>query len=261
MVKIFVVNLKSSGDRRLIMEKQLDKLGLPFEIFDAVNGYEITEAEILESYDADFYYNRPGYYTAGSIGCSLSHFYIYKKIIDDKIDTALVLEDDMIINPDLPEVLEKLRQEIADNEVILLFYLSYLPINLLAKNAVPLAKKYKLYNLETSEGLKATGAYMINYEGAKSMYSRLAPIKTLPDDWHKFRQAGILQSVRAVYPVIVDSDFFATTVRPHEKGGSILRKFLTFSERNKVFPVYQLLRWRRKKSYDKLRNCYIIDNS
>jgi GR25 family glycosyltransferase involved in LPS biosynthesis len=36
--------------------------------------------------------------TKGGIGCALSHYNVYKKIVKDKIKKCLILEDDIIIN-------------------------------------------------------------------------------------------------------------------------------------------------------------------
>ncbi len=257
-MKIFVINLETSVERKHFMEKQLSELGLDFEIFDAVNGHTIDESEILKSYDPDFYFNRPEYYTRGSIGCTLSHFYIYKRIVAENIGVALILEDDMILRPELPDILKMLRLQVQDDEVILLFYLSYASLKLKRSKAIRLKDEYNLYGIEDTAGLKATGGYVINQKGAQSMLGNLVPINTLPDDWNEFIKRGILKSLRVVYPQVTDSDYFATTVRPNEKGGVGLKMALAFIERSKMFPFYQLLRYRRKKAYDRLRNCIVI---
>jgi GR25 family glycosyltransferase involved in LPS biosynthesis len=75
------------------------------ERIDAVNGNKISIVDIdplllthqgkLDAIDGTKHYPAM---TRGGVGCALSHWKIYKKMIDDQIDTALILEDDININ-------------------------------------------------------------------------------------------------------------------------------------------------------------------
>ncbi|MDG1153236.1 MAG: glycosyltransferase family 25 protein, partial [Alphaproteobacteria bacterium] len=42
MIKIFVLNLKRSPERRKLIQSQMEKFGLKFEFIDAVDGNELT---------------------------------------------------------------------------------------------------------------------------------------------------------------------------------------------------------------------------
>lgn len=258
-MKIFVINLKSSVERREVMGKQLNKLGLPFEIFDAVRGSALSEEEIMGYYDKDYYNTRPDYFTPGAVGCTLSHFFIYKKMVDEKIEVALVLEDDMVLDNNLPYLLEKLSGEIRNDEVIMLFYQSYFPINLSGSSTRPLTEKYNLYQVADTKGLRSTGGYIINYEAAKSLAEKLLPFSSFPDDWKSFYDRRMLNGVRVVYPFLLDNTYQATTISPSVKGGSLVKKVLPFVEKNKIFPFYQLLKWRRKINIARTRRCFIVN--
>lgn len=260
-MKIFVINLKSSVERRKMMEKQLNKLGLPFEIFDAVMGSALSESEIMAYYDKDYYNARPDYFTPGAIGCTLSHFFIYRKMVEEKIETALILEDDMVLNKNLPGMLNKLSGEIRNDEVIMLFYQSYFAINLYASSATPLMDKYNLYQVSDTTGLRSTGGYIINYEAARSLAENLLPFSSFADDWKSFYDRKMLNGVRVVYPFLLDNTYRATTISPNIKGGIVVKKFVTFAERNKIFPFFQILKWRRKINIARTRQCFIINQS
>ncbi len=39
-------------------------------------------------------------------GCALSHLFVYKKIIDEKIDYTIVLEDDAILGQDFAKMIK-----------------------------------------------------------------------------------------------------------------------------------------------------------
>ncbi|WP_417658795.1 glycosyltransferase family 25 protein [Pseudidiomarina sp.] len=103
--KIFVINLAHSTERWQHVSQQLDRLHLPYERLDAVNGKLLTEAEINAVFStqlADKYFHYR--LTRGEIACYLSHLKAWQKIVDDGLDFGIVLEDDININALFSEV-------------------------------------------------------------------------------------------------------------------------------------------------------------
>lgn len=259
-MRLFVINLKSSVQRKKIMESQLNKLVIPYEIFEAVKGSELSEEEISKYYNPDYFKNRPDYFTPGAAGCSISHYLLYKKIVAEKIDVAVILEDDMIFDKSFAECIEKLSGEIRSDEVILLFYQSYFNIPLAVSTVLPVTNKFNLYQLIASVYLRSTGGYMIKYETAKSLTENLMPFSSFPDDWKSFYDRKIINGIRIVYPYVLTNSYEPTTISPYAKGGGFLRKIVTLLERNKIFPVHNYLKWRRKKYVAKTRKCIITND-
>lgn len=259
MIKIFVINLKSSIERRRTMEKQLNRLGLSFEIFDAVNGADLSDDEITSYFDMNFYNNRPHYYTPGLSGCILSHYFLYKKIVDEKIHLALILEDDMVLDKSLPQLFEQLSKEIRNDEVIMLFYQSYFPINLSQNSKTPLNDRFNLYQIISTKGLRSTAGYLITFDAANSMLKGLRPFSAFPDDWKSFYDRNLLNGIRVVYPSLLSNTYQPTTISPNKKGGVIAKMILSLVERNKIFPFYQLLKWRRMRNIARSRQCFILN--
>lgn len=91
-MKIFIINLKRDNEKRKKMKNKLDKLNLNYEFFEAIDGLNTDHSGIYTGW-IDSYHNR--YITKGEVGCSLSHYYIWKKIINENIETAIILEDDI----------------------------------------------------------------------------------------------------------------------------------------------------------------------
>ncbi|WP_241189797.1 glycosyltransferase family 25 protein [Enterobacter ludwigii] len=114
-MKIFIVNLKKSVERRKKMEAQLNALGLSAEFIEAVDGRLMSEEE-RKGVTANVNYA----FLPGEIGCALSHQKIYKKMIDEKIGEALILEDDVVLNDDFKNVLEHITVPEVRPSVILL---------------------------------------------------------------------------------------------------------------------------------------------
>lgn len=106
-MKIIVISLKRSIERRKRIEKQLTDQGLPFEFFDAIDA---SEKEFLHSDRANnkVTYKRKGYYLLTSeIACFSSHFEIWKKCIFLN-EPMIILEDNVDINSDFHHMIKPL---------------------------------------------------------------------------------------------------------------------------------------------------------
>jgi glycosyl transferase, family 25 len=259
-MNVFVINLKSSVQRRAIMEKQFNKLNIPYEIFEAVKGADVSEQDIAQYYDMDYYNSRPGYFTPGAVGCTLSHYFIYKKMVEEKIPVAVILEDDMILNSQFAELTATVAKQIRHDEVVLLFYQSYEKILLSSPASVALTGKYQLYQVVNTALLRSTGGYMITYEGAKSMLEKSMPFSSFPDDWKSFYDRKILNGVRLVYPYVLTNSYEPTTISPYTKGKWLL-KIKSVVEKYHIFPFHLFLKWRRKKYIEKTRQCVISNDA
>ena len=107
-MKIYVINLKRAADRRAHMEKKLQALGLEAEFFEAYDGRNLTDDEPL--FDKELSLERNGQaLTKGELGCSMSHRALYERIVKDNIDRALILEDDITLDPRIVSLLSDER--------------------------------------------------------------------------------------------------------------------------------------------------------
>lgn len=101
--EIYVINLKRRPEKRTILEETFKKFRLNVTFWDAVDGMEITD-KYLEDFGVkmipgylDPHHRRPMKY--GEIGCSLSHYFIWKDIEAKGHKRALILEDDATFEP------------------------------------------------------------------------------------------------------------------------------------------------------------------
>ncbi|HEY5406529.1 MAG TPA: glycosyltransferase family 25 protein [Ginsengibacter sp.] len=260
-MKIFVINLKSSLRRRKLMEQQLNKLGLPFEFFEAIQGSAMSKEEIATYFDMEYYNNPPYHFTAGIAGCIMSHYFLYKKIVEENIESALILEDDMLLNKKIPDLLTILKGELRDYEVIMLFYQSAITIELSKRSCINLTDQFSLYQVISTKLLGSTAGYAINLSTAKSMTAGLRPFSTFPDAWEDFYNRRLLNGVRVVYPFPLKSSYERTTISPYRKGGSTGAQMLHIIEKYNVFPFYQVLKWRRRKYIKTTRQCKIVNRT
>jgi len=191
-MRIFVINLPHRADKRAEILAQGGKYQLPLEIVEAVNGNALSDGE-LKTLAHDY----PACaMTKGVVGCALSHLKIYKKICDENIPIALILEDDAILHEDLGEALRQL-ESLDRNERPSVYLLSshyYKP-----RPVRRLNDKYAVH--EFIDGSQGHG-YVVNQKAAESLYKNLLPVKWEADKWYYFQQMK-LASVYCVAPHII----------------------------------------------------------
>lgn len=113
-MKIFVINLKSATEKRETMKNTLNQYTNDYIFFDAINGKELKNSE----YKINLNWMNPydnTHTTYGEVGCTLSHYTLWKKMVDENIEQALILEDDIVINnPDFISIIEKIPINMYD---------------------------------------------------------------------------------------------------------------------------------------------------
>jgi glycosyl transferase family 25 len=210
-VPTFVVNLPRDVARRQHMAQLLAERGLDAEFIPAVDGSTLSAAE-RAAYDHDRALRVYGVAMMdGELGCYLSHYRLYERIVRERIETALVLEDDLEISPDLPAVVQGL---VACDRNWLIVRLESQRDRIrtppspefVGRRVADLPGGAGLYRLRTH--VLGTGAYLIRREGAARMleYGRriFMPIDHTLD---RFWENGILPYVVRPFPVRQRSDF------------------------------------------------------
>jgi glycosyl transferase family 25 len=172
--------MKEDADRREIMEERLSKTGAPYEFVEAVNGRSFDLANTPE-------YNRKKrlrYFgrdmIGGEIGCLLSHRKIFEKMDKEEIPYAVVLEDDVIFEPEYKEVLEALIDTNIPWDVVRFLGSKKIYARGCRKIA-PLTGKYWMARLPTAPG--GAHGYILTLKAARTMIKHMqtnwVPVDTL----------------------------------------------------------------------------------
>ncbi|MGL4667974.1 MAG: glycosyltransferase family 25 protein [Saezia sp.] len=192
-MEVFVINLLHRTDKRDRMIQQSQEFGIPVRMFEAVNGNELAEAEVQR-----LVHDFPACaLTKGVIGCALSHVNVYKKMLDENISLALVLEDDAVMKHELKDVLGAINQ-LDHNDEPMVYLLSshyYEP------QGEHLFGEYSLSKF--IDGSQAH-AYVLNLKAAESLHKNLLPVLWEADKWYYFQQLGYTQ-LRCVVPHVLDA--------------------------------------------------------
>uniref|UniRef100_A0AAQ5YTI5 Glycosyl transferase family 25 domain-containing protein n=1 Tax=Amphiprion ocellaris TaxID=80972 RepID=A0AAQ5YTI5_AMPOC len=101
--EVFLINLRRRSDRKERMLSSLAVLGINATLTEAVDGKALNSS-VLQWMGVDML---PGYtdpyservLTRGEIGCFLSHYNIWKQVVQQELQQVLVLEDDVRFEP------------------------------------------------------------------------------------------------------------------------------------------------------------------
>ena len=153
--------------------------------------------------------------TLGQIGCALSHQMAYRLMVERNVRSALVIEDDVILPPDIAARVDELRSVVGNREVIQLYNWASEPSEFSRVGAHELSQGALYYPLAT-EGLGTTSAYVIGRGAAKAILRLNNPVVVTADNWTRFHKEGAITSSRVVLPQPVALRDFETTVLPRQ---------------------------------------------
>ena len=245
----YVVNLARSHDRRAHIIAQLSKTGIHYEIVDAVDGRDLDlgNAQLFDPVVLNTDTFRPG-----AVGCALSHLKIYQKILDDGLEKALILEDDIVLPPDLEASADAIAQCMRSAEIVLLNFHSHEPCRVMKAGSVPLPSSRLLVQVADEGQASSTGAYLITREACARMVKTVLPVRVQPDDWRFFHRESAIDRVRCVVPMpIKNSVNFRTTIDFY-RPSSMQARVREAVARARVPLFYQALAVRRRRNFRRL---------
>lgn len=226
-MKIFIINLIEDIAKKHDMLSQLQQLDIKnYDFIQAVNGKALTVKEVHEKV-----YDYPKcQLTSGEIGCALSHYQIYKKMVDENISHAIVLEDDILLPKGFNKLIKSLKKTMDTERAKILtlgkvekfFRLNDHDVGVLANE----------YSVISSYG---TYAYCINLAAAKNLVKHLLPIKYEADMFRYFRENGWIDSFNVIYPQAVE------IVSNHDDISNIHAERYPLIQARKKYRVKQIL--------------------
>ncbi len=230
---VFVVNLERSAYRRKFILNYLAKMGINAEVITAVEGAKLDLEKLKTDgiYDeraADEAFSRQ--LTLPEIGASLSHANIYKKIIDENIDKAIILEDDVMFCDDAANIFRGMLNDVPDDwDVIQLYYT--------CKDYEKITDHVALFRSEKCIPVGAPG-YMIRRSGAKKILDKVYPVR-YPADSIIGRSPRWGTKVYGSLPqLVILNNLFPTEIHQRKKFSEKLRynvKQLIISGLSRIF--------------------------
>lgn len=244
-MKILVANLKTSVDRKRFMDRQFATQNIEVEYVDCVVGADLDMATLKANCDLvsiDKQNEKVNWFTKGIIGCTMTNQRIYRKMISENIPYVLLLEDDVMLPPELNGMLDKIESLIKPGDVILLFWKSSDVVKLSLNTKIELNKDVWIMNPLNTETLSGGGALIITKSAAERMLACNTPIRITPDSWHYFYNNKCIDRLFITKPEVFKSALLQSTMDIGRF--KTLRTFL-----NKIPIIKNILRYRRNSSY------------
>ncbi len=203
MIPTFVLSLRDNTTRRKSISEKLEKLDIPFEFIDAVDGRDGLAEEDAALIDRDSSIRHGRILSDPEYACALSHINAYRRIVKEDIAYALIFEDDAIPSRDLVRFLKEEHYRMADLTQLFGFR-QYVRRD----GAIPIFKNFRLYLPMPWLRLPGAAAYIISYAGAKHFMDHALPI-TAEADWpHCIGALVRKKAVRVVYPRLAGHGIF-----------------------------------------------------
>lgn len=186
------------------MVQHLNDLGVSFELVPAVDGSALAP-EMAELYSATKSRETIGReLLPGEIGCALSHYLIYRRMLEEGTDVALIIEDDVALAKELIHVLASAIE--ADKEWELLNLITDVDEELLGDS--PLTPPYTLTSFRDMPN--RTGAYLLRSSGAQKLLNAALPVRMAADTLTgDFPGSGLV--LRGVHPSLATLRPFKST--------------------------------------------------
>lgn len=206
-----VISLEDCEDRQIDVSKKLDRAGISFNFWPAVDGRN-GRTFSKDVYDSDAAPSNRFMPTSrqlrgGEVGCALSHLTLYRHMIDSGMSACLVLEDDIDVMPISQETAGLVDNPPPDFDLLYLgvknnHFLEPFLHSLKRKLFYPLKRKYasrhrvakftgaelgRIFPRRHHSGWLAAGAhhgthaYIVSRSGAGKIYAANFPVK-LPAD-------------------------------------------------------------------------------
>lgn len=160
--QIYLINLAQESERLSHMTEKLSGLGLSFNRFDAVDGYNLNSEQ--ELYYCDAHRSQLG---PGELGCLLSHIEIWRLIAEGSDAFGLVIEDDVHFAPDFKAFLEQVIGQIDPHAIEIHRFETFGARVTLKRAECHRVGHRRGYVLETNHG--GAGAYLLNQPTARRL--------------------------------------------------------------------------------------------
>lgn len=194
-MQTFLINLDKDKDRFIVADVQLKRLGITYKRFPAVYAKEIPEVE------RDSKVNRFRWWCCvgreilpGEIGCALSHYTLFQKMIAENILYACILEDDIVLKENFKTTMEKVEKwlDVTKSQVILLSNHTNEPED---------GEDIR----EVSNGL-CTESYILTLPAARALLKENFPICVPCDHWGRWAKSGAIKLYLAI-PSVCTQDW------------------------------------------------------
>ena len=197
----YLINLEENVVRRNNSIRQLKALGLDWYRIDAVNGWKLSDTDIVKFYSEEANrYQAKSPLTAPEIGCYISHLKAWERIASGNSAGGFIFEDDFLATPELHSVLAEICDDGGSNwDMIKLFSLDNSPRTITRQ---PLGQQHEIvipYSVPS-----CTLGYGVTVAAAARLADHTIPFfRPVDEDLKFFWETGIRVSLVLPCPITV----------------------------------------------------------
>ena len=192
-MKVFVINLDTAIERIEFVRRQLRQLGLAYERISAVYGKDLSVEERREVFSAFRWWCAMGRPVApAEIGCALSHYKIYRQMVEDeKLPYCCILEDDIALSQEFNSTLKEVGCWIDPKKPQVVILNDHQNAN----GDIP-------SGIHRSTGGTCTDGYVLTRVAARNLLDANLPIIVPCDTWGRWVRQGRIELYHAVPAVV-----------------------------------------------------------
>lgn len=249
-MKIYAMTLRRAKERGDYIQAHLDSLKLQYELVDCIDFKDYSPEAYGAFYDPKAVEQNP-YLTMGVIGCTLSHLKIYELMVAQQQPYAMIIEDDVILPPDIASILNLIEKEISDGDLTMISYHNRYDKEFLLSNQEKkrIRKDLELVYPVNLDEIASTMAYVITLSAAKKILALNRPVTLSCDYWGDFNRLGAFNDVRCLYPMLVMPAQFRTTI-DYPMTKTLKSKAAALVRRHRIPGLYQYLVKRSSKAIE-----------
>jgi GR25 family glycosyltransferase involved in LPS biosynthesis len=158
--EIKVVNLERRPDRKEQTILKFKEQGIiDYKFIEAVDGQKLdVSVDIIELFKGNDYGSRKGF-----IGCALTHYNLWKKLLDSTDEYYFIMEDDVQMDPKFSEMIKSI--DYSKYDILFLGYSMFSSV----REKVEVNNEFSIGRLSMGQYIGGTFTYSINRVGAKKM--------------------------------------------------------------------------------------------
>lgn len=120
--QIIVISLPAERARREPLCAALGKLSLDYRVLDAVNGVGLERKQLADAQSRWRWLIKGYSFTAGQVGCWMSHRTAWSTFLGGTAEFCVVLEDDAALTPGFRDCIEALLERDPSHDLVQLEY-------------------------------------------------------------------------------------------------------------------------------------------
>ena len=211
-MKVYLINLDANKDRLLAADSQLSRMGVMYRRISAIYGKALPNDEKETAVNHfRLWFSLGRQLRDGELGCAMSHYSVYHKLIEENCPCACILEDDVLLDEEFPH---------AINEVEAWLHPSIPQVVLLSNHSVDKGR-----GIVRSQGDMYTEGYILTRSAAEALLKANWPLCAPCDHWRRWVIRGDIELYH-YFPTVCRQD--QSQYQSNTGGGFVVAKLPLF---------------------------------